>query len=32
MQESCKFGAISYEIAGLPAVLKKKTTSPLSSR
>lgn len=29
MQESCKFGAISYEIAGLPAVLKKKTTNPL---
>ncbi len=32
MQESCKFGAISYEIAGLPAVLKKKTTESLSSR
>lgn len=29
MQESCKFGAISYEIAGLPVALKKKTTSPL---
>ena len=29
MRESCKFGAISYEIAGLPAVLKKKTTNPL---